>query len=552
MSTISKSELRFPFSRQPAHCIIIDLTSRFNSESIREVAAGISNFFSIVCNLRSGSRRVPHFGMLVMTPYTEVLLPFVKITKSSYSRIEIALFDINKLLSDGTIRSQSVLDSKSLEHCIRDTISQFQKIKQNIDSATKLELTIIMCRSRSSMKLAIAEALFKVSLTDISHVNGISLGINRDENLERADSSPCMNAKMEDPAIGDELDLNGILDISRIDCDSLSMETFMKTWLRDQSIDREHLHIRFNKISGEKKLLIKCDIRERLIDFSELPYRHCFEIPTDTGESSQSAQAGAEGKPGRPSPIIVLQVVKKVLCSSICESVVFGKPILLSSSNCWQMEWDELENNQNYFNALCKSLVNVKEALICENITSNPVRRGVPQIIPPRGLFLLMPSKSVDSLLLKSIACRELLLNAHVPVHPQLEIVPKSAMDDVARALNSIEAEAEFNPLQSQSGLIQSLRELMKNNSVPKREPIKKYPAHSHVPCKSTGNLNTSSFQLANMKPATGKAARFVAPRSISPGKEIFQTKSSEVPTINLGLPQRKGKVVTFPDFTDF
>ena len=553
MNAVSKNELRFPFSRQPAHCIIVDLTFRLSSESLQEIVTGISNFFSLVCAMSTGSRRVPYFAMFVMTPYSEVVLPFQKIAKSSYTRIESALSDIRKLFTDGTVRTLNKIDRKSLEHCIRDTASQFHKIKQNVSTVTKLELTLMMNRNPEDMKSSIAEALSRVNLTDISHVSGISLVTSLDEGMEGVNSSPCIMENLDDPTKVNGLDLNGVLEVTRIDCDFLSIESLMRNWLSDRSIDREHLHILFTKINSEKNLLIKCDIRERLIDVTELPHRQCFEISTDIGENFIT-QAASSTKSARPSLIIVLRAVKRVQSSSICESIVFGKPLLLSSSNCWQMEWDELETNQNHFNALCKSLSDGKEALICENITPSPCRRGVPQIERPRGLFLLMASRSLDSLMLKSISCRELLLSAQIPAQSHWEIVPKSAMDDIERALNFVETEIEFNPLLSDSGLIQSLRASVRDSSTHKRDPVKKYPPSHHLTSGSTGNVATPSFHSANLKPATGKAARFVAPRpapGATPTQGSTQNKSNDVP-ICLGPKQRVGKTVTFPDFTDF
>ena len=567
MSVISKNELRFPYSRQPAHCVIVDLTSHFSSEHIQEVAVGISNFFALVCSMNSGPSRIPSFAMLVMTPYTEVVLPLQRIMKSSFTRVDSALSDMQKLLNDGTVRTQSKLDIKSLEHCIRDATSQFSKIKQSVGSIAKLELTILMCRNAEAMQSAIVEALSKVNITDINHVNGISLvtGCGNDVDIINASQEEIENSNHA-TAKENGVDLNGILEVSRLDCDSMSIESMMRHWLSDRSIDREHLLIKFNKLNGEKQLLLKCDVRERLIDTYDLPLQQCFEICTDNGESVKiSSQTGKSGiKPGSPAPIVVLRVTKKVLASSICESIVFGKPVLLSSSNCWQMEWDELETNQNHFNALCKCLVSNKEALICENVTPVPGRRGHVQTRRPRGLFVLMASKSSETLLLKSISCRELLLSSQVPVQLQWDIVPSSAMEDIDRVLSSVESEPEFNPMLSRSGLIQSLKVLLRESSADRREPLKKFPQNSlAAPSKGPKNVSlasarSSDFQLANMKPATGKAARFIAPRQnatqVQAGPPLNEKENgpSDVPTICLGLKQRQGKTVTFPDFTDF
>lgn len=40
----------------------------------------------------------------------------------------------------------------------------------------------------------------------------------------------------------------------------------------------------------------------------------------------------------------------------MCESVLFGMPITMRPTACWRLDWEELENNQNHFSALCRML----------------------------------------------------------------------------------------------------------------------------------------------------------------------------------------------------
>ena len=555
--TNTKSDLRFPFSRQPAHCMVLDLTSGFDGEIFQEVARGIANFFSIVCAMSTGPTRVPFFAMFAMTPYTEIVLSFQRIMKSSYSRVEAALADMQKLLTEGSVQTKDTLDTKSLEHSIRGATFQFQKIKQDVGSVSKLEVTIIMCHKQELMQSGIAEVLAKINLTDISHVCALSVVNESTVKLDVAyGSQEVTDSHKDDHGNENLMELNGILEVMRVDCDYLSIESIMRNWLGDKSIEREHLHVEF-KTAREAKLLIKCDLRERLIDISEFAQRHCFEIGLEFGGLESNSQACKNAfKPGTPTPIIKLRVVKRVQLSSICESIVFGKPMLLSSSNCWQMEWDELETNQNYFNALCRLLVESKQALICENVTAIPCRRGTHQTEQPVGLFVLMASMNTDSLLLKSICCRELLLTSQVPLQPQWEVITKNAMDDIERALNFVESEPEFNPLLSQSRLTQSIKSSLQSHCGSGREALKKL-SENRAGSKSAG-LNSAcrnaTFQLANRKPATGKAARFVAPRQneMHQAQNCNTIEESRAPKISFGVKQRQAKTVTFPDFTDF
>ncbi len=41
---------------------------------------------------------------------------------------------------------------------------------------------------------------------------------------------------------------------------------------------------------------------------------------------------------------------------SVCESVVFGVPLIMRPTACWKLEWEELEINQQQFYSICKLL----------------------------------------------------------------------------------------------------------------------------------------------------------------------------------------------------
>ena len=51
-------------------------------------------------------------------------------------------------------------------------------------------------------------------------------------------------------------------------------------------------------------------------------------------------------------PIHKLCGVGVVRMGGICESVVYGMPLVVRPTSCWQLEWEELETNQQNFQAL--------------------------------------------------------------------------------------------------------------------------------------------------------------------------------------------------------
>lgn len=40
----------------------------------------------------------------------------------------------------------------------------------------------------------------------------------------------------------------------------------------------------------------------------------------------------------------------------VCESVLYGLPLVIRPTTCWQLDWDEMETNHNLFHALCHTL----------------------------------------------------------------------------------------------------------------------------------------------------------------------------------------------------
>lgn len=40
----------------------------------------------------------------------------------------------------------------------------------------------------------------------------------------------------------------------------------------------------------------------------------------------------------------------------VCESVLYGLPLLIQPTTCWKLDWDEMETNHSLFQALCSSL----------------------------------------------------------------------------------------------------------------------------------------------------------------------------------------------------
>ncbi|XP_073906167.1 meiosis 1 arrest protein [Castor canadensis] len=110
-----------------------------------------------------------------------------------------------------------------------------------------------------------------------------------------------------------------------------------------------------------------------------------------------------------------LQVIKALKSSGLCESLTYGLPFILRPTSCWQLDWDELETNQQHFHALCHSLLKREWLLLAKG---EPLSLGHSQRIPASTFYVIVPSRSL-TLLVKAVATRELMLPNLFPLLPE-------------------------------------------------------------------------------------------------------------------------------------
>ena len=141
----------------------------------------------------------------------------------------------------------------------------------------------------------------------------------------------------------------------------------------------------------------------------------------------------------------------------VCESVVFGLPQILRPTTCWKLDWEELEMNQQHFNALCQILQD--KVCVCTlaylhthtHSRTHPYTQGqvlvtradnTPPTLSPH--FLILPS-SCNTLLIKSIAVSELMLP--LDVSAGIEQPTNDSQQTVASSLEKLEIHETYNPL---------------------------------------------------------------------------------------------------------
>uniref|UniRef100_A0A8C5SR36 Uncharacterized protein n=1 Tax=Laticauda laticaudata TaxID=8630 RepID=A0A8C5SR36_LATLA len=206
-----------------------------------------------------------------------------------------------------------------------------------------------------------------------------------------------------------------------------------------------------------------------------------------------------------------LRILRALEADGVCASVLFGLPFVVRPTNCWQLSWDELETNQQNFQAFCHCLRVSPKGKGGEQAGvggSSGFPEGRPAILPAvcwlhlscspgrsipllwhaaqrtlvvfqkrkwlllakyetwgrpdlsgglsAGSFqVLLPSDSC-ALLLRPLVARELLLPCSFPPLPA--DLPEVALTKMEGILGSLEFEASYNPLRATSYLYQALK----------------------------------------------------------------------------------------------
>ena len=137
---------------------------------------------------------------------------------------------------------------------------------------------------------------------------------------------------------------------------------------------------------------------------------------------------------------------------SVCESVLYGLPHVLLPTTCWKLDWEVLESNQQYFNALCISLqervsiysepshlyyVLTLQGMMLLACAEQPSSSSSSSSSVVRPHFLLLPSPSF-TLLIKSVAVSELLLPADLPAAGEGERPTLLAQENLTHALEQV------------------------------------------------------------------------------------------------------------------
>ncbi|KAK7484810.1 hypothetical protein BaRGS_00023984 [Batillaria attramentaria] len=437
---------------QPARALLFDVSQTVEVKSWRSVLNALQGLLSIVCNF-SGPARIPLLTVYLLGDYPEVMLPFSP-PKGNLCRMLTALRDVRNSIEE-SILSASVRPDSCLAQGVAEACGQYRRHLNAIGQLQggggvqfqQLEIVVLTGGDQATVRKQLD---FDDSSLDMNHIKRLVAALLTSFGADEMESphSSLSNSR--------ELDDGGLVDFIHLEADDASLQRFFYTWLLDSSSDTEHLHLVLPPPSPvDERLTIKCDLVERIVNPAQLPHQEYTNLHPDSSHCKLVFPCPSKAA-GLTVPIHSLSVVGTLPADTVCDSLIFGLPLLAHATSCWRIDWEELEQNAASLHALCQELISKNQVLLAQlqppdvthgtrgsNSSSAAQTRSAPPPCP-RGLFILLPGAN-DSLLVKSVATRDLTLPSACPV---------SGCDVTEDSVPSLDS---FNPLSFSSGLVDTL-----------------------------------------------------------------------------------------------
>ncbi|XP_006905286.1 meiosis 1 arrest protein [Pteropus alecto] len=434
--------------QQPPRLLIVHVTLPSWADICSNLCEALQNFFSLACSLM-GPSRMSLLSLYMIQNQHECILPFVQV-KGNFARLQACISELRMLPREGCFRPQGT----SLQLAVEDGLQQFKQYSRHMTtgtvlSYTSLEITVLTSHAGKEVVKQLEEGLKDTDLSTVRRLQVVEItkGV-----LECMDSA----SPVEEPSSDESSFLGTDIDFQTVDNDIVSMEIFFKAWLHNSGTDQEHIHLLFPSPSfgnisrgTDNPMCLKCDLQERLLSPSLLPGTADGSLRMDDpkGDFSTLYQMAAQSSACHYK----LRVIKAVKSTGICESVTYGLPFILRPTSCWQLDWDELETNQQRFHALCHSLLKREWLLLAKGEAPS---QGHSLREPASTFYVIVPSRS-PTLLVKAVATRELMLPNSFSLLP--EDLPDDSLKTVESVLDGLELEPIYNPLQIWSHLYSHL-----------------------------------------------------------------------------------------------
>ncbi|XP_069488618.1 meiosis 1 arrest protein [Ambystoma mexicanum] len=430
--------------RQPPRILIVDVLPPFWSSTCNSICEALENFFSVACSL-GGPCRIPLLSVYAAQTQHECLLPFMQL-KGSFQRLHTCISELRAVPREGSFNPKS----ECLKRAVQDGLQQFKQHFRLLGtgggiSSCSVEITVLTSQPGRQVVRDLEAGLKDTDLVSLRRLQVIHL--SKGELLESVEMEWMSHSSEEASPEGTSI-LGADIDLQTIGNDVVSIETFFKAWLLDHGTDREHLHLllpggELPALQRNNLTCVKCDVQERLLDPDLLP------------STGRDANAPCKMATGQAMSLWKFRVIKALKAEGVCESVLYGLPLILRPTCCWKLDWDDLEANQQSFQALCHCLLKKDLVLLAKN---EPQTMGPTWSVTIHGYYVIAPSPSF-TLMAKPVVTRELLLPCDFPA--MAEDLPEAAVSKMQSVLNNLEVETTYNPLHLQNNLYKHLRGLL-------------------------------------------------------------------------------------------
>ncbi|CAJ1086427.1 meiosis 1 arrest protein [Xyrichtys novacula] len=514
------------FPRQPARVLIVEASPPWWSKTRTVLCDALDNFLSLACSL-DGPCRVPLLSLYAISRQQECLLPFVQV-RGNLARLRSCVEELRSIPEEGCIRG-AAKGVELLRQSVLDSLQQFKQYFRHTSNSTQasnntfLEVTVVTSQPGQSIVRHLEKGLKDADLVSLKRLLVVQIASTADWGQEN--SSPAA----KDSEAEDHLMLGAEVDLQQVENSVLALETVLKAWFQEQGGDTEHLHLLLpSPLDNPLPVCIKCDMQERLISPALIPFNPNLGVKTGNIRDLGHITKGTANQSQAPQR---LKAIKTLRADGVCESMLYGLPLVICPTTCWQLDWDEMETNHNLFHALCHTLQSRDLFLLLQVEPTQKSPAGGPGVY---SHYILQPSPSL-SLLLKPVVSRELLLPCSLPVQTQ-EPTP-DALDVLQGCLSQLDEEFIFNPLSLSSNLYQHLkgRGLLSQPRYPYRlQPTGAHRDQSQPPegPKPTGRRPPRQPQNQCRQPGTNSRVR----ATVAP----FPSSSSHSSSSSFGPPPAK------------
>ncbi|XP_028618251.1 meiosis 1 arrest protein [Grammomys surdaster] len=447
-TTSRRTSPAMKISHQPPRLLIVHIAIPSWADICPNLCEALQNFFSLACSLM-GPSRMSLFSLYTVQNQHECVLPFVQV-RGNFIRLQACISELRMLEIEGCHRPHHT----SLPLAVEDGLQQFKQYSNHLATnaaqpCTSLEITVLTSECGKEVVKELEEGLKDINLLSVRRLQVVEVI----KGIQEHTDSP---SPIEEPSNDESSILEADIVLETLDNDVVSMEVFFKAWLHNSETDRENIHLFLTPQSlspssraKDNPICLKCDLQERFLSPSLLPGTAdgMSRIDDPKGDISTLYQMASLSS---DSPY-KLQVIKALKSSGICESLTYGLPFILRPTSCWQLDWDELETNQQHFHALCHCLLKRDWLLLARG---EPLIPRHNQNLPACSFYVITPSHSL-TLLVKLVATRELMLPGFFPLLS--EDPPEDSLKIIEGTLDSLDLGLTYNPLQVGSHLYSQL-----------------------------------------------------------------------------------------------